>query len=30
MQETVGSVAQGDLMVVMGEVNAGVGCDVRI
>ena len=30
MQETVGSVAWGDLMVVMGDINAGVGCDVSI
>ena len=30
MQETVGSVARGDLMVVMGDMNARMGCDVSI
>ena len=29
-QETVGSVARGNLMVVMGDMNARVGCDVSI
>ena len=30
MQEMVGSVARGNLMVVMGDMNARVGCDVSI
>ena len=30
LQETVRSVAQEDLMVVMGDMNARVSCDTRI
>ena len=29
MQETVGSVARGDLMLVMGDMNVRLGFDVR-